>query len=263
MVWSPQLSGALRKRLETRHFGDMQTFVQYVCMLGSHQVTPGQALPMHLQEVAKSPARDGCTCQMRDHGGGSVDMQAAANMATAAAAGSDTMDPMQFRIPRHNNNRHIREYLASQRSMRVPARPSSSVRARAAPQQYSRSSSISGPSTSGPGQMSSAHYLSPLPPGVQLGSTHGTATSPMFDPQSSGYGTAGMGLMSQVGGMPPPMPHSAGAGVGGDVHMSGMAGFSSPYATAGLESPMTPGEPSSLQNHGWITDDRHQYVLEE
>jgi hypothetical protein len=243
-TWSPYPSAALRKRLETRHIGDPLILVQYACLLGTNKLAPDQPLPLHLQEVSKTPARDGCPCQVQAHS--AVDM--------------DSSDLMQFRISRAHSdasNRNLRDYMASQRSVRVPPRPGSSVRGRAAPSshQYMRPP-MGAPATTAPGALS-AHYLSPLPPGVQLGSTPSAAGDSSGYESQGGY-ASGMTLMPPaVGGLLHGSMTLPPSSAGGDVTI-GMAPYPTSYATTGFS--MTPDAVVSGQD--WISEER-QYGMEE
>jgi hypothetical protein len=106
LTWHPQTSGILRKRLETRHIGDLQVLIKNAIMAGSN--------PSSTQKFGDdfcTPVRD--TCQMIIPGH-------KIRVLPAAAAPMDA-EP-EFKISR-GANPSLAAYLATQRRVYVPRPP--------------------------------------------------------------------------------------------------------------------------------------------
>ncbi|KAM5354418.1 hypothetical protein ACJ41O_001067 [Fusarium nematophilum] len=107
LTWDPQSSGILRKRLETRHLGDLQLLVQYAIALGSE--------PSSIKEYREdfiNPIKDECRQPIMGHKSRAPPLP--------PSGPSPDVDQYQFRIPRGNNNPNLAAYLASQRRVFVP-----------------------------------------------------------------------------------------------------------------------------------------------
>ncbi|KAI9899418.1 hypothetical protein N3K66_005879 [Trichothecium roseum] len=122
MRWEPQLSGVLRKKLETRHLGNAQMLVQYAIALASDPST----VPDLRQQGFVVPVREECTTQIPGH------QNHLGSMANATPAVSES-DQYQFRIPRGSNSGPAAGYWNFQRRMQAPtarpaARPGRSAR---------------------------------------------------------------------------------------------------------------------------------------
>lgn len=63
LTWVPQTSSVLRKKLETRHLGDLRMLVQYAIALGSNP----QGIP-EIHQSFTTPVRDECQLQIHGHG---------------------------------------------------------------------------------------------------------------------------------------------------------------------------------------------------
>lgn len=103
--WDPQSSGILRKRLETRHLGDLQLLVQYAIALGSDPTTIQK-----YREDFITPFKDECRLPVQGHKNRSR---------PPPEAPAPEADPFQFRISR-GTNPDLAAYLASQRRVYVP-----------------------------------------------------------------------------------------------------------------------------------------------
>lgn len=106
LQWHPQSSGILRKRLETKHLGDLALLVQYAIALGSE--------PSTIQKYREDfviPFRDECRQSIPGH--------KSRGRPPPAPVAAPEPDPYQFRISR-NTNPGLAAYLASQRRVYVP-----------------------------------------------------------------------------------------------------------------------------------------------
>ncbi|KAK7414796.1 hypothetical protein QQX98_006398 [Neonectria punicea] len=106
LQWHPQSSGIMRKRLETRHLGDLQLLVQYVIALGSEPSTIQK-----YREDFITPVKDECRQPIPGH-------KSRAPPLPPSAPAPDP-DQYQFRISR-GTNPNLAAYLASQRRVYVP-----------------------------------------------------------------------------------------------------------------------------------------------
>lgn len=105
--WEPHSSGILRKRLETRHLGDLQLLVQYAIALGSE--------PSSITEYRKdfiNPIKDECRQPIMGHKSRAPPLP--------PSGPSPDADQYQFRISRGTNNPGIAAYYAAQRRAYVP-----------------------------------------------------------------------------------------------------------------------------------------------
>ncbi|KAH7367032.1 hypothetical protein B0T11DRAFT_49855 [Plectosphaerella cucumerina] len=121
LKWNTQTSYILRKRLESRHIGDVNMLVQYAYMLGAEPNTP-----LKFRDDFVTPVADTCQLSMPGH----------KNRLAAAAPVQAPADDFTFRISR-GSNPALASYLASQRKVYVPSRQRVSR-----PAQLHRSSSI-------------------------------------------------------------------------------------------------------------------------
>lgn len=106
LQWHPQSSGIMRKRLETRHLGDLQLLVQYAIALGSE--------PSSIQKYREdfiTPVKDECRQPIPGH-------KSRAPPLPPSAPAPDA-DQYQFRISR-GTNPNLAAYLTSQRRVYVP-----------------------------------------------------------------------------------------------------------------------------------------------
>ncbi|KAI9158875.1 hypothetical protein HJFPF1_06875 [Paramyrothecium foliicola] len=107
LTWHPQTSGVLRKRLETRHIGDLQLLIQYVIMTGSDPTTTQK-----YREDFTTPVRDECQMAIPGH-----------KIRAPIPATTAPMDAEpEFRISR-GANPSLAAYLATQRRVYVPRPP--------------------------------------------------------------------------------------------------------------------------------------------
>ncbi|KPM44823.1 hypothetical protein AK830_g1756 [Neonectria ditissima] len=106
LQWHPQSSGIMRKRLETRHLGDLQLLVQYAIALGSEPSTIQK-----YREDFITPVKDECRQPIPGH----------KSRAPPLPPSAPAPDPgeYQFRISR-GTNPNLAAYLASQRRVYVP-----------------------------------------------------------------------------------------------------------------------------------------------
>lgn len=104
--WRPQSSVVLRRRLETRHIGDLQMLVHYALALGRDSANPPQ-----LGENFKMPVRHECTMPIPGH----------KNRLHGAPVAAPEPE-FQFKISRAADPT-MSAYLASQRKMVVPRAP--------------------------------------------------------------------------------------------------------------------------------------------
>lgn len=157
--WEPQSSIVLRKRLETRHIGDMQVLVQIAIALGSDPSNVTKCPPDFVTPTLN-------TCQMMIHG---HDIRAAPPPPMAPQVEhhvGQEADPFSFKIQRQQNPA-LATYLASQRRVYVP-RPAVRSGRSARPPTHTLSGSSQAPAA-------------PMTP--QYDGYHNAPTaSPMFDP---------------------------------------------------------------------------------
>jgi hypothetical protein len=108
LTWNPQTSGILRKRLETRHIGDLQLLIQYVITTGSDPSTAHK-----YREDFITPVRDECQMAIPGH----------KIRAPPSVPATSMVEPEpEFRISR-GANPNLAAYLASQRRVYVPRPP--------------------------------------------------------------------------------------------------------------------------------------------
>lgn len=106
LEWHPQSSYILRRRLETRHIGDLQLLIHYALALGRDAANPPQ-----LREDFKMPVRQECSMPIHGHKnrlhGGSV---------------PGPEPEFQFKISRAADP-NMSAFIASQRKIHVPRAP--------------------------------------------------------------------------------------------------------------------------------------------
>ena len=124
LKWHPQSTAVMRKRLETRHIGDLQLLIQYAVALGSDPTS------IHaFREDFVTPIAD--HCQMNIHGHRPRPQPAA--ISPPAPPAPTESDPFSFKISR-GSNPGLAAYLASQRRVYVPRPSTRSGRSARAPQ---------------------------------------------------------------------------------------------------------------------------------
>ncbi|KAM6514728.1 hypothetical protein FSOLCH5_008968 [Fusarium solani] len=106
LQWHPQSSGILRKRLETRHLGDLQLMVQYAIALGSEP----SSITKYREDFI-NPVKDQCRQPIPGHKSRAPPLP--------PSGPSPDADQYQFRISR-GTNPNLAAYLASQRRVYVP-----------------------------------------------------------------------------------------------------------------------------------------------
>lgn len=109
LCWSTQTSGVLRKRLESRHIGDVKLLVQYAYMLGTEPNTP-----LKFRDDFVTPVIDNCQLSMPGH---------RTRQPPAMPAQAPPAEDFTFRISR-GSNPALAQYIASQRKVYVPGRRS-------------------------------------------------------------------------------------------------------------------------------------------
>ena len=134
LTWDTQTSNVLRKRLETRHLGDLRLLVQYAIALGSN---PAGVQDFH--DTFTLPIQDKCQMQISGHAN-NMGMQAAPPQPSRQGQPqpqpqpqphppqqASEQDPFSFKISRgagSNPNPHLANYYATQRhQMFVPRAP--------------------------------------------------------------------------------------------------------------------------------------------
>lgn len=133
LTWLPQNSLNLRKRLETRHLGDVQVLVQYAVALASNH-NGGKEMHQHFP----IPVQDDCRMQINGH----KPRQPAPPVQTTQAPEAD---PFQFKIsrgPPRGAPPQLANYMATQRRVYPPRPPVRSGRS-ARPPVHTMSSSSS------------------------------------------------------------------------------------------------------------------------
>ncbi|KAJ4257395.1 hypothetical protein NW762_008516 [Fusarium torreyae] len=157
LQWHPQSSGILRKRLETRHLGDLQLLVQYAIALGSEP----SSITKYREDFI-NPVKDQCRQVIMGHKSRAPPLP--------PSGPSPSVDQYQFRISRGNTNPspnpNLAAYMATQRRA-YAARPGPVRSGRSArPPRHTM------PATSAaPGSMPH-HFQYPNMP-----------TAPMYDPR--------------------------------------------------------------------------------
>jgi hypothetical protein len=146
--WHPQTSVILRRRLETRHIGDLQLLIHYALALGKDAANPPQ-----FREDFKMPVRHECTMPIQGH----------KNRLHGAPVAAPEPE-FQFKISRAADP-SMSAYLASQRKMVVPR----------APVRSGRSARPPGMTVS---RQSTSHITMP-----QYGHFHGAQQPSMFQAQ--------------------------------------------------------------------------------
>ncbi|KAF4994099.1 hypothetical protein FGRMN_6014 [Fusarium graminum] len=154
--WHPQSSGILRKRLETRHLGDLQLLVQYAIALGSEPSSIDKYRPDFI-----NPIKDQCRQVILGHKSRAPPLP--------PSGPSPSADQYSFRINRGNpgHNPNMAAYVAAQRRAYNTPRPGPVRAGRSArpPRQTMPTGSAA------PG---------PMPQHFQY---HNLASPPMFDPR--------------------------------------------------------------------------------
>ncbi|KAF4985156.1 hypothetical protein FDECE_16768 [Fusarium decemcellulare] len=107
LQWHPQSSGILRKRLETRHLGDLQLLVQYAIALGSEP----SSITKYREDFI-NPVKDQCRQPIVGHKSRAPPLPPSGPFPDA--------DQYQFRISRGGTNPNLAAFLASQRRVQVP-----------------------------------------------------------------------------------------------------------------------------------------------
>lgn len=129
LTWDTQSSNVLRKRLETKHIGDLHLLVQYAIALGSN--------PSDVQEFHESftlPIKDECQMLINGHVNGNVNsmrMQAPPppqpqlpSQPQQPPQHAPEQDPFSFKISRGSSgNPQLATYYASQRHQMFVPRP--------------------------------------------------------------------------------------------------------------------------------------------
>jgi hypothetical protein len=146
--WHPQSSVILRRRLETRHIGDLQLLIHYAMALGRDAANPPQ-----FRDDFKMPVRHECTMPIQGH----------KNRLHGAPVSAPEPE-FQFKISRASDPT-MSAYLASQRKIVAPRAPV-------------RSGRSARPPTMTMSRQSASHMNMP-----QYGHFHGTPSSSMFPPQ--------------------------------------------------------------------------------
>lgn len=137
LVWQPQNSQNLRKRLETRHLGDVQMLVQYAVTLASDH-NSGKELHQHFP----MPVEQACHTQINGH-------KPRHHAPQAQPAQAPEADQYQFKISR-GPAPQLANFMANQRRVYPPRPPVRSGRS-ARPPMHTMSSA------------SSAHRYQPSP----------------------------------------------------------------------------------------------------
>ncbi|CRK26569.1 hypothetical protein BN1708_014573 [Verticillium longisporum] len=107
LVWNPQTSGILRKRLESRHIGDIKLLIQYAYILGTDPSTHRK-----FRDDFVTPVSDTCQQNIPGH-------KLKSRQPSIPAVPQE--DPFSFRISR-GTNPALAHYIASQRKVYVPSR---------------------------------------------------------------------------------------------------------------------------------------------
>ena len=153
LKWHPQSSHILRKRLETKHIGDLQLMIQYAVTLGSDQSNV-----QGFRDEFITPIRGQCQMSVLGH-----KYQPPPVMSTPTIP---ERDPFQFKISR-GSNPELAAYLASQRRVYVPRTPVRSGRSARAP----------------PHGVGTRSHFQTSPMSSQY-SFHSTQSAPLFETQS-------------------------------------------------------------------------------
>lgn len=113
--WHPQTSVVLRKRLESRHVGDVHLLVEYAMVLGSEP-----SVPCQFRHDFVTPVADTCQHDMPGH---RTTVAARSNRVTGmvVAPGDEPSDPFSFHMSR-GMNPALAQYMASRRKVYVPGR---------------------------------------------------------------------------------------------------------------------------------------------
>lgn len=185
LTWLPQNSLNLRKRLETRHLGDVQMLVQYAVTLASNH-NSGKELHQHFP----IPIQDDCRMQINGH--------KPRQSAPPATTQAPEADPYQFKISRGPPPPQLANYMANQRRVYAPRPPVRSGRS-ARPPMHTMTSTSS--------HSHSYHQPSPQPQQP----SHNT----MFDPTS--YYSQAPAAHHQHAQQPPPQQFMMPPGDGGII----------------------------------------------
>ncbi|KAH6990291.1 hypothetical protein EDB80DRAFT_755773 [Ilyonectria destructans] len=245
LQWHPQSSGIMRKRLETRHLGDLQLLVQYAIALGSEPSTIQK-----YREDFITPIKDECRQPIPGH-------KSRAPPLPPSAPAPDP-DQYQFRISR-GTNPNLAAYMATQRRVFVP-RPGPVRAGRSArPPRHAVPTNVATQGTMAP------QFRYPNMP-----------TAPMFDPRQQqqyammSQSTGGIiaedlrSLRSMASSNPEQDIEMGDSDMMDTGYMQEQA-FSAPYGAGGIPSPapdsscITPGTPME-QHMGFATyDSAHAY----
>jgi hypothetical protein len=225
LQWQSQTSGILRKRLETRHIGNVKVLVQYAFLLGSD--------PSRITKYTDdfiTPIVDTCTMNIPGH-----------KIRQPQRAPPPEPDPFQFRISR-GANPALAAYIASQRRVYVPRpghRPSR-------PHQLQSPRPTMTAPTSNP--MNPTPYFTSLPEPAPASPLFDPSVTRAFSPTASMMPQGGIiaddlqSLRSMANGTPEP-----------DMEMTDTpmlsADFSSPYASGMHTPPDALGSPASMHHH--------------
>lgn len=244
LEWNPHTSVVLRKRLESRHIGDIKMLIQNAMILGSEpNVHP------KFREDFITPISDTCRHNMPGH-----------KTRQQAMTPQDSADPFSFRISR-GANPQLAQYMATQRKVYVPsrqrvARPPQLHQARSSTNPLMGHAHMPGQHPHGhppqqhpsqhphqqPGRTGAGHFFAQMPePSPQ---------SPMYhqDPNAGQFGANGGGVMHQNGIISDDMQSlrsmASGSPEPADVDMqdpAAMMDFSTPYSMhPGMQTTTTP-----------------------
>lgn len=185
LQWQPQSSGILRKRLETRHLGDVHLLIRYAVALGSD---PASALALGANFAA--PLRSECRMSMYGH---KINTPPAPMLPSSPAS---LHDPFQFKISRgqpHPPDPGLATYMANQRRMFTPRPPVRSGRSARPPTRMLNSASQSHAAT----PLAAAHYtFNHVSPSPMYGSSQAVQQQQRLQQQHS----PGYGMLPPAGG---------------------------------------------------------------
>lgn len=136
LTWKPQTSGILRKRLETRHLGDLRMLIQYAIALGSNPAT------VEFHPSFSTPVKDHCQEQIPGHSRIRINSQPPPapppqhhhhhhhHTPHQEQQQQQQQDPFSIKISRGNgNNPNLASYYANQRRMQTQFSARPAVRA--------------------------------------------------------------------------------------------------------------------------------------
>lgn len=248
LTWDTQSSNVLRKRLETRHLGDLRLLVQYAIALGSN---PASVQEFH--ETFILPVQDKCQMQIPGHVS-NMGIQAAPPpppphpqpQAQAQAQSHPPQhappeqDPFSFKISRGTGtNPHLANYYASQRhQMFTPRTPVRSGRSARPPTRTMPASTM-------PPQQS---FQQPAPnmfdPGQYYQQQHHHQAQPqqyqMMTPSDGGIIADDLRSLRSIAsstGSSADVDMSDAQMLDSSAYMAHQQDFSSPYVSGALQSP--------------------------